>query len=303
MNSKLLEGKVAVVTGAGRGIGREVALMMAQHGASVVVNDVGAALSGDATGEKPAEEVVALIRRAGGNAVVNEDSVANWQSAQRIVGKAVGAFGRIDIVVNNAGILRDGIVHKMSPKDFEDVLAVHLFGSFYVSRAAAEHFREQKSGNYIHMTSTAGLIGNIGQANYMAAKMGIVGLSRSLAQDLERYGVRSNCIAPFAKTRMTEGVNVPEHQKAARAARIAGWRSDAVATLAVTLASDLSRSISGQIFGARGGEVFVFSQPRPVRSVHKEGGWTPELLGTVLPKFSAVFSPLSELTMTWDAID
>jgi len=199
--------------------------------------------------------------------------------------------------------LRDGIVHKMSPQDFDDVIAVHLKGSFYVSRAAAEHFRNQNSGCYIHMTSTAGLIGNIGQANYMSAKMGIVGLSRALAHDLQRYGVRSNCIAPFAKTRMTEGVNVPDNQKEARAQRIAAWRTDAIATLAVTLASDACADISGQIFGARGGEVFVFSQPRPVRSVHKDGGWNPQLLGQVLPKLSTVFSPLSELTMTWDSVD
>ncbi|WP_244789264.1 SDR family NAD(P)-dependent oxidoreductase [Cupriavidus pauculus] len=303
MSSKLLEGQVAIVTGAGRGIGREVALAMAKQGAAVLVNDVGAALSGAASGDSPAEEVVALIESEGGKAAVNTDSVSSWEGAQRIVNQARETFGRVDIIVNNAGILRDGIVHKMSPKDFEDVLAVHLFGSFYVSRAAAEIFREQNSGCFIHMTSSAGLIGNIGQANYMAAKMGIVGLSRALAQDLERYNIRSNCIAPFAKTRMTEGVNVPEDKKEARAQRIAGWRTDAVATLAVTLASDACKDVSGQIFGARGGEVFVFSQPRPVRSVHKEGGWTPELLGSVLPKFAPVFSPLSELTMTWDSVD
>jgi NAD(P)-dependent dehydrogenase (short-subunit alcohol dehydrogenase family) len=137
----------------------------------------------------------------------------------------------------------------------------------------------------------------------MAAKMGIVGLSRALAQDMQRFHVRSNCIAPFAKTRMTESVNAPEDQKAARAARIAGWRPEAVATLAVTLASDACSEISGQIFGARGGEVFVFSQPRPVRSVHKDGGWTAEGLGKVLPKFGPVYSPLNEVAMTWDSVD
>jgi NAD(P)-dependent dehydrogenase (short-subunit alcohol dehydrogenase family) len=303
MSDKLLQDKVAVVTGAGGGIGREIALAMAAQGASVVVNDIGVALSGESLGESPADRVASEIESAGGRAVANRDSVSSWDSAVAIVKTALDRFGRIDIVVNNAGILRDGIVHKMTAADFDAVIDVHLRGSFYVSRAAAEHFRKQNSGCYLHMTSGAALIGNIGQANYMAAKLGIVGLSRGLAQDLERYNIRSNCISPFARTRMTESVNVPEPQRAARAARIAGWRPEAVATLAVTLASDLSSNISGQIFGARGGEVFIYSQPRPIRSVHKDGGWTPEGLGKVLPKFASVFSPLSEVAMTWDSVD
>jgi NAD(P)-dependent dehydrogenase (short-subunit alcohol dehydrogenase family) len=303
MTKNLLEGKVAVVTGAGRGIGREVALAFAANGASVVVNDIGASLGGASTEGNPAQDVVAEIEALGGRAVADGNSVSSWNSAQQIVAAAIEKFGGIDVVVNNAGIIRDAIVHKMAPEDFDAVIDVHLRGSFYVSRAAAEHFRAQNGGCYVHMTSSAGLIGNIGQANYMSAKMGIVGLSRSLAQDLQRYGVRSNCIAPFAKTRMTESVDAPADQKAARAAKIAGWKTEAVATLAVTLASDACAGISGQIFGARGGEVFVFSQPRPVRSVHKDGGWTAEGLGKVLPKFEAVYAPLSELTMTWDSIE
>jgi len=303
MSEKMLDGKVAIVTGAGQGIGREVALAMAAHGAKIVVNDIGVGLDGNATGDDPATKVVAEIEAAGGQAIASHGSVSDWDSASATIRAAVETFGKVDILVNNAGIIRDGMVHKMAPKDFDDVIDVHLRGSFYMSRAAAEHFRAQNSGCFIHMTSTAGLIGNIGQANYMSAKMGIVGLSRSLAQDMQRFNVRSNCIAPFAKTRMTESVNAPEDQKAARAARIAGWRPEAVATLAVTLASDASSEISGQIFGARGGEVFVFSQPRPIRSVHKDGGWTPEGLSKVLPKFGPVYAPLSEIAMTWDSVD
>jgi NAD(P)-dependent dehydrogenase (short-subunit alcohol dehydrogenase family) len=299
----LLAGKVAVVTGAGRGIGREVALAMAAQGASVVVNDVGAALSGASEESRPADEVVTEVRALGGQAVANTDSVAEWSSAQKVVQSAVDTFGRVDILVNNAGILRDNIFHKMQPEEFEAVIRVHLLGGFYMSRAAAEYFRRQEGGSYVHMTSTAGLIGNIGQANYMAAKMGIVGLSRALAQDLQRFNIRSNCIAPFADTRMTRSVVVSEAQREAREKRISAWRPQGVAQLAVALCSDACKDISGQIFGARGGEVFVFSQPRPVRSVHKDGGWTAEGLSKVLPKFQSVYSPISEIVMTWDSIE
>ncbi len=300
---RLLEGKVAVVTGGGRGIGREVALAMAQHGASVVVNDVGAALSGAPEDARPADEVVAEIRAAGGEAVASTDSVAAWASAQAIVQTAVDSFGRVDILVNNAGILRDNIFHKMQPEEFEAVIQVHLLGGFYMSRAAAEHFRRQEGGSYVHMTSTAGLIGNVGQANYMAAKMGIVGLSRGLAQDLQRFNIRSNCIAPFADTRMTRSVVVAPALREAREKRISAWRPQGIASLAVALCSEACKDISGQIFGARGGEVFVFNQPRPVRSVHKDGGWSAEGLAKVLPKFQSVYSPVSEIVMTWDSIE
>ncbi|MCB1474770.1 MAG: SDR family oxidoreductase [Rhodobiaceae bacterium] len=303
MTDRLLEGRVALVTGAGRGIGRSVAMTLAAEGAKVVVNDIGAALWGDESADNPAAEVVAAIRASAGEAIANGDSVADWESASRMVAAAQDAFGRLDIVVNNAGIIRDSIVHKMSPEDFDAVIDVHVRGSFYVSRAAAPLFREQNGGCYIHMTSNAGLIGNIGQANYMAAKMGIVGLSRSLAMDLARYNVRSNCIAPFAKTRMTESVPASPDQAAARAAKIAGWRPESVGVLAATLASDACAEISGQIFGARGNEVFVFSQPRPIRSVHRDGGWTPDGLGKVLPKFGAAYSPITDATMTWDSVD
>lgn len=303
MTDGMLTGKVAVVTGAGRGIGREIAIAMSAQGAAVVVNDVGASLTGVADEESPANEVVAEILATGGRAVANRDTVADWAAAQRIVQTAIDHFGRIDLVVNNAGILRDGMVFKMEPADFDAVIDVHLRGAFLVSRAAVEHFRAQSSGCYLHMTSAAGLVGNIGQANYMAAKMGIAGLSRALAQDLQRFNIRSNCIAPFARTRMLEGGRLTDEQRRARDLRSATWKIEAVATLAVALASDACNEISGQIFGARGGEVFIYSQPRPVRSVHKDGGWTPESLTKLLPKFTSVFAPLSEMGSTWDSVD
>ena len=303
MSDGLLAGKVAVVTGAGRGIGREIALAMSAQGAAVVVNDLGASLTGGAEDATPADDVVAEIKAKGGSAVANRDSVADWSAAQRIVNTAIEAFGQVDIVVNNAGILRDAMVFKMPPEDFDAVIDVHLRGAFHVSRAAVDLFKAQGSGCYLHMTSAAGLVGNIGQANYMAAKMGIAGLSRALAQDLQRYGIRSNCISPFARTRMLEGGRLTDEQRRARDARTATWKVESIGVLAVALASEESRDISGQIFGARGGEVFIYSQPRPVRSVHKDGGWTPEGLAKLLPRFASVFSPLSEMGSTWDSVD
>lgn len=197
MNNKLMEDKVVVVTGAGRGIGRAIALLMAEHGAKVVVNDPGVSVSGESGSERPADQVVAEILAAGGQAVVSTDSVAEWSSAQRIVHAALDNFGRIDSVVNNAGILRDRIFHQMTPEEFEAVVRVHLFGSFNVSRFAADHFRKQESGTMVHMTSTSGLIGSLGQANYAAAKLGMVALSKSVAMDMARYNVRSNCVSPL----------------------------------------------------------------------------------------------------------
>ena len=205
--SEMLAGKVAVVTGAGGGIGRGIALAMAAAGAKVVVNDIGASLSGDTTSAGPAQQVVDEITKAGGKAVPNTDSVATRASANNIIQTAIEQFGRIDIVVNNAGNLRDRVFHKMSDEEWSQVIDVHLNGTFYVSRAAANHFREQESGAFVHMTSTSGLIGNFGQANYSAAKLGIAALSKSIALDMSRYNVRSNCIAPFAWSRR------PTHQK------------------------------------------------------------------------------------------
>ena len=176
-----LKDKVAIVTGAGGGIGREIALALAAEGTSIVVNDIGVSLNGEGGSNSPAEETTGLITQKGGKAVISNESVSTWESAQLIIKKAIDTFGKIDIVINNAGILRDTIFHKMEPSDWESVINVHLNGGFYVSRAAAPYFREQNSGSYVHMTSTSGLIGNFGQANYSAAKLGIAGLSKSIA--------------------------------------------------------------------------------------------------------------------------
>jgi NAD(P)-dependent dehydrogenase (short-subunit alcohol dehydrogenase family) len=282
----LMAGKAVVVTGAGRGIGREIALMMAAEGAAVVVNDVGAGLDGSGHDRGPAAEVAAAIREAGGEAVVNADSVAEAKGGERMIADALDAFGRIDAVVNNAGILRDAIFHKMSHADFEAVIDVHLRGSFNVSRAAAGHFREQGSGAFVHFTSTSGLIGNIGQANYAAAKMGIVGLSRGIAVDMARFGVRSNCIAPFAWSRMIGSIPTETEDQKARVDKLKSLTPEKIASMAVFLASDAAAEVTGQIFCVRGNEVFLMSQPRPLRSLHKDGGWTPKALADqMLPAF------------------
>jgi NAD(P)-dependent dehydrogenase (short-subunit alcohol dehydrogenase family) len=275
-----MRGKVAIVTGAGRGIGREIAMLLAARGASVVVNDVGVSLDGRGEDNAPAQTVVREIEQAGGRAVGSNASVSGWESARGIVHQAIDAFGRIDYVVNNAGILRDKIFHQMDPADFEAVIQVHLMGTFYVSRAAAEHFRKQESGAFVHMTSTSGLIGSIGQANYAAAKMGIVGLSRSLALEMQRFNVRSNCIAPSAFSRMIESIPgaTPEEQARNLELRRARTRPEQIAPIAAYLLSDAARDISGQIIGVRGNELYLYSQPRPVRILQNSEGWNMERL-------------------------
>ena len=218
--SGMLEGKVAVVTGSGGGIGRGIALAMAAAGAKVVVNDIGASLAGEGTGAGPAQQVTDEIIKAGGQAVPCTDSVSTYASANSIIETAVKTFGKIDIVVNNAGNLRDRVFHKMSEEEWRQVIDVHLNGTFFVSRAAANYFREQESGSFVHMTSTSGLIGNFGQANYSAAKLGIAALSKSIALDMNRYNVRSNCIAPFAWSRMTSSIPANTDEEKARVAKL-----------------------------------------------------------------------------------
>jgi len=288
-----LSGKVIVVTGAGRGIGREIALLAAREGAKVVVNDLGGSAEGEGADQAPARQVVGEIAAMGGTAVASGDSVSDAKGADAIVKTALDAFGRIDCVVNNAGILRDRIFHRMSVADFEAVIQVHLMGSFYVSKAAALHFREQESGTFVHFTSTSGLIGNFGQANYAAAKMGIVGLSKSIALDMARFNVRSNCISPFAWSRLIGTIPTATAEEQARVERIKTMSADKIAPLAVFLASDLSKDVTGQIFAVRKNEVFLMSQPRPIRSAHRDGGWTPQALAeTMLPAFKPSFYPL-----------
>jgi len=297
----MLDGKVAVVTGAGGGIGREIALAMAMQGAAVVINDVGASLSGEGGSATPAGQTKQIIEQRGGRAAVSTDSVAEWASAQRIVQCALDSFGRIDIVVNNAGILRDVIFHKMTPQDWLAVIGVHLNGSFFVSRAAAEHFRRQESGAFVHMTSTSGLVGNYGQANYAAAKLGITALSKSIALDMARFNVRSNCIAPFAWSRMTSSIPATTPEQQARVAKLQQMTPDKNAPLAVTLASDAARGITGQVFSVRMNEIYLFNQCRMIRSIHRAEGWTPEQIAAqALPAFLPSLMPHDT---TGDAFD
>src|SRR6218665_483389 len=270
---KMLDGKVVIVTGGGRGVGRGIALEAAAAGAKVVVNDLGGAPGGGGEDERPAEEVAAEIAAAGGEAVANTDSVASWESAQKIVQCALDTFGRIDGVVNNAGILKDAIFHKMTPEDFDLVLDVNLRGPFFVSRAAAPHFKEQGAGAFVHMTSTSALIGNFGQANYCASKLGVVGLSKAIALDMQRFNVTSNCIAPFAWTRMvgTIPTDTPEQQE-----RVAGLKRmvpERIARFAVALLGDAGRAeVNGQIFGVRNNEIYLFGQNRPIVTAHTAEG-------------------------------
>jgi NAD(P)-dependent dehydrogenase (short-subunit alcohol dehydrogenase family) len=226
-------------------------------------------------------------------------------SAEHIVQAALDNFGRVDIIVNIAGILRDGIFHRMSPDDWRAVIDVHLHGSFNVSRAAAPLFRQQQSGAYIHMTSTAGLIGNFGQANYMAAKLGIAGLSRAIAMDLQRFNVRSNCIAPFAWSRMVSSIPTLTEADKVRVAKLKQMTPEKVAPMVVFLASEAAKSISGQIFAVRNNEIFLMSQSRPVRALHRGGGWTPEALMEQLPgAFGPSLTPLerSADVFSWDPV-
>ena len=300
-----MDGKTVVVTGAGGGIGREIAVAMALEGASVVINDIGASLTGEGLSGTPAEQTKQIIEQRGGRAAINTDSVSEWANAQKIVQCALDSFGRIDAVVNNAGILRDVIFHKMTPEDWLAVINVHLNGSFYVSRAAAEHFRKQESGAYVHMTSTSGLIGNFGQANYSAAKLGIAALSKSIALDMARYHVRSNCIAPFAWSRMTSSIPAATPDQKARVAKLQQMTPDKNAPLAVFLASDAAKDVTGQVFAARMNEIFLFSQSRPIRSVHAAEGWTPTSVAEqAYPALKPSMLPLdrSSDAFAWDPL-
>lgn len=302
---RCLEGKVIVVTGAGRGIGREIALLAAAEGAKVVVNDLGSAADGAGQDLQPANEVVAAIKAKGGAAVANTASVGDPAGGESIVQSAIDTFGRIDCVVNNAGILRDRFFHKMSVDDFEAVIRVHLFGTFYVSRAAAPYFRDQGSGTYVHFTSTSGLIGNLGQSNYAAAKLGIVGLSKGIALDMEKFGVRSNCVSPFAWSRLIGTIPTNSEAERQRVERIKAMGPEKIAPLAVFLASDLSAGVNGQIFVARMNEIFLMGQSRPLRSVQRGEGWTPQTLAAhMLPALKPSFVPLDRSAdiFSWDPI-
>ena len=303
--SKMMEDKVVIVTGAGGGIGRDIALAMAREGAKVVVNDVGASMTGEGHDVGPAQRVVDEIRAAGGTAAANTDSVADATAADRIVTTALDTYGRLDGVVNNAGILRDRFFHKMSVEEFDAVIKVHLYGSYFVSRAAANHFKAQESGAYVHMTSTSGLIGNFGQANYAAAKLGIMALSKSIALDMQKFNVRSNCIAPFAWSRMIGSIPTETEAEKARVERMKQMTPAKIAPLAVALARDAGSDVTGQVFAIRNNEIFLMSQPRPIRSVHRGEGWTPETVAQhALPALRGSFYALdrSSDVFTWDPV-
>src|ERR1700728_1159087 len=301
----IVDGKVAIVTGAGRGIGRGIALLMAQEGARVLVCDIGASVEGEGTDATPAHAVVEEIKKAGGQAIASTLSISEPANAEKIVKAALDAFGRVDILVNNAGILRDRIFHRMSWADWSDVINVHLNGSFNMSRACATIFREQNGGSYVHMTSTSGLVGNFGQANYMAAKLGIVGLSRGIALDMQRFNVRSNCVAPFAWTRMIDSIPAESEEEKQRVARFREMTPEKIAPLAVYLGSDRADGISGQIFSVRNNEIYLFNQTRPIRTLHRSDGWTPEKIDAQLKgAFASSFTPLDRSTdvFSWDPV-
>jgi NAD(P)-dependent dehydrogenase (short-subunit alcohol dehydrogenase family) len=301
----IVEGKVAIVTGAARGIGRGIALLMAQEGAQVVVCDIGASLDGAGSDAGPAQDVVNEIKKAGGQAIASTLSISEPGNADKIVQAALEAFGRVDILVNNAGILRDRIFHRMSWSDWSDVIAVHLHGSFNMSRACAVHFREQNSGSFVHMTSTSGLVGNFGQANYMAAKLGIVGLSRGIALDMERFKVRSNCVAPFAWTRMIDSIPAETEEEKLRVARLRDMTPEKIAPLVVYLGSDEASGISGQILSVRNNEIYLFNQNRPIRTLHRSDGWTPQKIAAQLKgAFASSFTPLERSgdVFSWDPV-
>lgn len=303
---KILNGKVIVVTGSGRGVGRGVAIEAARNGARVVVNDIGVSATGEEDGVDPTAEVVSEIKKMGGEAVANTDSVATWKSAQKIIQCALDNFGRIDGIVNNAGILRDILFHKMDPEDFDRVIDVNLRGPFYVSRAAAPYFREQQSGSFVHMTSTAALIGNFGQVNYAASKLGLVGMSNSIAIDMQKFGVNSNCIAPFAWTRMVQTIPANSPEAVARLEGLKRLVPERIAPFAVALMSDEGRArVTSQIFGVRNNEIYLFGKNRPINTMHTSDGWTPDaVVDRVFPAFEANFLPpmTSRDVFTWDPV-
>lgn len=288
----VLDGKVVIVTGGGNGIGKECALLAAREGASVLVNDLGGGVAGGDEGSAgPAEAVAAEIRAAGGRAISNSDSVTDYDAVVAMVEQAKKEFGGLHAVMNPAGILRDKMFHKMDPEDWRRVIDVHLNGAFNVCRATVEHFREQQDGSYVLFTSTSGLIGNIGQANYAAAKLGVMGLSRIIAMEGVQKNVRSNIIAPFAWTRMIATIPIKDEASAQRVERMKNaMRADQVAQLAVALCADKAKDTTGQIFAVRGNEVFLFSQPRPIRALGRIDGWTPStLLDQALPALKASY--------------
>jgi len=296
-----LKDKVAVVTGSGRGIGRGIAIAMASEGAKVVVNDIGGAADGTGVSQTPAEEVCDFIKKQGGMAVPNFDSVADPKGAENIIKTALDNFGTIDILVNNAGILRDRMIWNMTDEEWDAVIKVHLYGTFYCTRAACRIMREKGWGRIINFTSHSGILGNPGQPNYGAAKAGIIGFTKSCALALGRYGITVNAVAPRASTRLTD--TIPEdrlRQLAARRGipgadtmpleevkkRFLGGVPEAIAPLVVWLASEDAKDVNGQVFMAMQGQIGLFNQMEEMRRYFKkedDGIWTIDEMWEIMP--------------------
>ena len=281
-----LKGRGAVVTGAGRGIGRGIAMLLAEEGARVVVNDLGGAADGTGGEQSPADEVVAEIKAKGGKAVANYDSVATPEGGENIVKTAVDSFGGLDILVNNAGILRDRMIFNMTPEEWDACIKVHLYGHFNCTKPACVIMRQQKSGRIINFSSSSGL-GNMGQANYSAAKEGIIGLTRTVARDMGKYGVTCNAIRPGAATRMTvtPELEAAWKRRAAEGGRpvppITEWSPDDIAPFVVWLCTDAAAGVNGHDFGVRSGHIALYSQPVQTAAIATAGGeeqWTLEEL-------------------------
>ena len=302
--ANILKDKVIIVTGAGGGVGEHIAKEAARQGGRVIVNDIGK----DEAGNFTAESITQAIIEAGGQALASTANIADWASAESLIHQAVDNWGRLDAIINNAGILRDKIFHKMSEAEWDQSLLVNLKACFNTSRLAAPIFKEQKGGALVHMTSTSGLIGNFGQANYSASKMGLVGLSKSIALDMQRYNVRSNCIAPFAMTPMImAGLPRKTEDDEKRWRIFERMQPDRIAPLACALISDAGKDISGQIFSVRGNEIFLFSQPRPIRGAHigtQEGITTQAVIERVFPMFKPSMYPLERSIdiFAWDPV-
>lgn len=290
----MLRGRVAVVTGAGRGIGRGVALELAAQGAAVVVNDFGVRLDGMEPESGLATSVVGEITKAGGRAVASAESVSDFDAAGRIVGQAIAAFGRIDIVVTCAGILRDRMIFNMAEEEFDAVLAVHLKGTFNCIRHASAAFRDQRFGRIIAFASGAGLFGNPGQANYGSAKAAIGGLTKAVARDLGRYGVTANAICPVAATRMTltpavmrareirKEQGIVREESALR--QLENLTPEDVAPMVAYLASDEAAGVNGRFFLCAGTSYSLLSEPRPIKTIFKRGRWSLDELIEIVPQ-------------------